>query len=82
VEVPVENQHVPVVASGGVIHGRTVFTVPGSQWKDHEAFIGAWPPPHTGKAAKCLKWTASLVDGCLVMKQDSHNELRCASTEP
>jgi hypothetical protein len=78
VEVPVHSKHVPVVASGGTMWDCKVFTIPGSLWKDHEALLGAWPPPHVGKGAKCLKWTASLIDGWLVMKQDSHNELRCA----
>ena len=76
-----ENEHVPIMAAGGVMRG-TVFTIPGSAWKDHEGLVGTWPPAHTGKQAKCLKWTAHLDEGWLVMRQDDKNELRCAPTVP
>jgi hypothetical protein len=54
------------------MHG-TIWTVAGSQWDDSDTLVGAFPPAHTGAAAVCLKWEASIKNGVLSMVQDERN---------
>ena len=56
----------------------TVFTIPASCWHDADLLVGTWPPAHSGKQAKCMKWQAHIEGGDLVLVQDAKNELKCA----